>query len=202
MAANLEFTTDEFKVMHDAGFFIHKKKVSDKLLANFGMLSQQLDAIKTATLTLEQATELRSGKISKGENYELLPFFILDNPGVFKGIDVFAFRCMFWWGNYYSCTLHISGKYLNWFLPEFEKFIKKFDGYYFCIGDTPWQYHFRESNYLLIENDSYPQIFNQLHEKQFFKIAFKKPLTNYDLFKKEVLFFFTEVLEVLKIKNQ
>ena len=52
-----------------------------------------------------------SPKISKGENYKGLPWLVLDYPRYFNKEDIFAIRTLFWWGNFFSITLHISGKY-------------------------------------------------------------------------------------------
>src|SRR6185369_6006174 len=52
-----------------------------------------------------------SPKISKGENYKGLPWLMLDYPRFFDKENFFAIRTMFWWGNFFSTTLHLSGKY-------------------------------------------------------------------------------------------
>jgi hypothetical protein len=38
---------------------------------------------------------------------------VLDFPRNFKQEHVFAFRTLFWWGNFVSFTLHLKGKYLD-----------------------------------------------------------------------------------------
>ena len=56
-------------------------------------------------------------KLSKGEKYNDLPWVILDYPALFSKTDVFALRTMFWWGNFISITLHLSGSINNsWML--------------------------------------------------------------------------------------
>ena len=52
-----------------------------------------------------------SPKISKGENYKGLPYLILDYPRFFEKENICAIRTMFWWGNFISVTLHLSGIY-------------------------------------------------------------------------------------------
>jgi len=49
------------------------------------------------------------GKISKGENLNGLPYLVLDYPRYRKGNDLLLFRTMFWWGNFFSVTLHLQG---------------------------------------------------------------------------------------------
>ena len=48
-------------------------------------------------------------KIAKGENYLQLPYVLLDYPRCFDKENIFAIRTMFWWGNFFSITLHLSG---------------------------------------------------------------------------------------------
>lgn len=52
-------------------------------------------------------------KVSKGENLKGLPYLVLDYPRIFQKENVFAFRTLFWWGNYVSFTLHLKGEYLD-----------------------------------------------------------------------------------------
>ena len=54
-----------------------------------------------------------SPKLSRGENYRGLPYRIIDYPRIFQPEHVFAFRTLFWWGNYVSCTLHLKGSFMN-----------------------------------------------------------------------------------------
>lgn len=197
MDANLEFTIDEFKVMHDAQFFIHKKKISDKIIANFSLLNNKIEDLKVNLLNENKSVGFRQGKINRGENYELLPYFILDNPGVFNGKDVFACRIMFWWGNFYSCTLHVSGIYLNYLTDNLALLTENASGYYFCNNNDQWQHHFREDNYQLIEANSSPIISSHIKQNGFLKIAFKRPLSEYENFETEVLSFLSKVFTEL-----
>ena len=34
-------------------------------------------------------------------------------PAVFSKENIFAIRTMFWWGNFFSISLHVSGKYFK-----------------------------------------------------------------------------------------
>ena len=60
---------------------------------------------------LPEEVLIQSPKISRGENYNGLPYVMLDYPRCFGKEDVFAMRTMFWWGNFFSITWHLKGKY-------------------------------------------------------------------------------------------
>ena len=65
--------------------------------------------IQVQSLRLPEAVIQSSPKITRGENYQLLPYVILDYPRCFQKEQVFAIRTMFWWGKGISITLHVSG---------------------------------------------------------------------------------------------
>ena len=56
-------------------------------------------------------------KISKGEKYKGLPWVMLDYPRIFGKEDIMAIGTRFWWGHYFSVTLHLKGGYLRTYLP-------------------------------------------------------------------------------------
>ena len=67
------------------------------------------------------AFDAGSPKISRGENYQGLPWVMLDYPRIFGREDVLAIRTMFWWGHAFIVTLHLKGKYRRMFLPLLER---------------------------------------------------------------------------------
>ena len=90
-----------------------------------------------------------SPKISKGENYLGLPYLILDYPRIFKQQDIFAIRTMFWWGHFFSTTLHLSGIFKNEYGPKivaaFNLLAK--EKYSIGVNTDPWLHHFGPDNY-------------------------------------------------------
>ena len=89
-----------------------------------------------------------SPKISKGENYKGLPWLMLDYPRYFDKENIFAIRIMFWWGNFFSTTLHLSGhykqKYHQAIIHSYEDLHK--NEFYLCINDEQWDHHFEKEN--------------------------------------------------------
>ncbi|MEO8151154.1 MAG: hypothetical protein ABI723_26215 [Bacteroidia bacterium] len=199
MAANLEFTGDEYNVMHDATFFIHKKKITEKLVTLFGDLNLEMEKLLLQYADLLPATVINSkGKINKGENYEYLPYIILDSPRVFSIDNVFAFRTMFRWGNYFSCTVQLSGIYLEAFKPRLIEFISNdnFNHYYICTSDDEWQHHFRADNYTLAtEVLNNQKVLNAVMEQAFFKVAIQLPLEKSGELKTEAIRFYKSFLD-------
>jgi hypothetical protein len=123
-----------------------------------------------------------SPKISKGENYLGLPYVILDYPRIAKGNDLFFIRNMFWWGNFFSSTLQVSGEYKssygNKLLGAFQHLQQQ--NYYVGINADPWVHHFEKDNYRQINGLSKEAFALLLEESQHIKIAACWPLSEWD----------------------
>ena len=114
-----------------------------------------------------------SPKISKGENYKGLPWLILDYPRYFDKENIFAIRTMFWWGNFFSITLHLFGqykqKYSKAIIQSYEELYK--NGFFICINDEQWHHHFEKENYLHVKNFTAVEFGDQIQKKSFIKLS-------------------------------
>lgn len=131
--------------MTDPQVILTKNSVMEKVVALMAGLSEGYRPV------WEAATELgpASPKISRGENYGGLPWVMLDFPRYFGREDVFAIRTMFWWGNAFSVTLHLKGRYRERFLPGLEKnwVILANAGFHVGISDDEWRHEHAPDNY-------------------------------------------------------
>ena len=149
----IEFTDREFQIIHDQEFLLAKSKALSKVDDLLSKVRSELKlAMKDYSLMHPELPIFKSSKISRGENYLGLPYLVLDYPAVFSAEDTFAFRTMFWWGNFFSSTLHIQGKSLDIYR---ERIIEKIDllaqlEIFICINKSPWEYHFGKDNYELL----------------------------------------------------
>jgi len=123
-----------------------------------------------------------SPKISKGENYQGLPWLILDYPRYFDKENIFAIRTMFWWGNFFSSTLHLSGafkqKHTNAIINSYEQFLK--NEFYTCIHPEQWHHHFETDNYEPVKSLTPSEFSIHIREKSFIKLAAKVPFLEWD----------------------
>lgn len=117
-------------------------------------------------------------KIAKGENYLGLPWVNLDYPRVFNKEGIFAIRTFFWWGNFFSITLHLSGKHKQNLNHQIKAAITNglFSGWYINSSDQQWEHHFEPANYQLLTEED----INRLLQSDFIKIAKKIPLKQWD----------------------
>lgn len=173
---------NEMLCIADTEFLLTKQRAFKKLKSLFQETEKQLSlVIKDLDQHLPEGTLFKSGKLSKGENYMGLPYLMLDFPRLFESENTFAFRTMFWWGNFFSCTLQLSGQVLETNRNRIIEKIKSLQqmGIYLGISDDPWQYHLGDDNYRLLDNMS-PAEFKQLIlEKNTLKITRMLPLDEY-----------------------
>ncbi|HXB90764.1 MAG TPA: hypothetical protein VNU72_00680 [Puia sp.] len=90
-----------------------------------------------------------SPKIARGENYKGLPWVMLDYPRVFGREDVLAIRTMFWWGNAFSVTLHLKGRYREYYLPALRKGWSGLSdaGFHIGISEDEWRHELDSETY-------------------------------------------------------
>lgn len=140
-------------------------------------------------------------KISKGENYQGLPYLILDHPRYFEKQNIFAVRTMFWWGNFFSVTLHVSGIYKKMLAKKFNQSGSLLfeSGFYYCVNNEEWEHHFESTNYMLLKESGREVMGKQIEKSSFFKLAQKFPLQQWDEAEDMLLDYFKKMLEIAAV---
>lgn len=178
----LNFSNEEMQVLVDRKFFELKHSSTAKMVELFGELEVEMRSVfYNADLQVE-GLNTSSGKIFRGENYKLFPYVLLDCPRMFNKKSVFAFRTMFWWGNEFTFTLHIQGNAWEQVKPVLIRNFNRLKGsdIYFCVNDSPWQYHLGEDNYLRLDTSmNFDRAFQILHTKDFVKLSRRLPISEY-----------------------
>jgi hypothetical protein len=153
--AKVRLSAEEMRLVTDPAWILTKNSVMGKVVAMFAELSEVYkpwwaDGVKQLRKRApDWVFPETSPKISKGENYKGLPWVILDYPRFFGRDDIFAIRTMFWWGHAFSLTLHLKGKYKEWFLPDIERFSLEPDmaDFKISVSDDEWQHEHVPENY-------------------------------------------------------
>jgi hypothetical protein len=88
-------------------------------------------------------------KISRGENYQGLPWVMLDYPRFFGREDIFAIRTLFWWGHTFSVTLHLKGSYRDLYGPVIERnwAVLAAAGFHAGVSADEWRHEHEPGNY-------------------------------------------------------
>lgn len=198
--AKIRLSQNELELINNAGFILTKNaalKKINQLLA--GLQFKQKQHIEFCSSRLPEKVFQSNPKISKGENYQGLPYLILDYPKCFEQENIFVIRTMFWWGNFFSITLHLSGSYKK---EAEEKLIASYSAlkekqFFFCINNNQWEHHFESSNYILLTELNNADFENAILDKDFIKLANKFPLQQWDEAEQILLDCFKEIMEIL-----
>ena len=166
--ANLRLSPTEMDLVTNADWILTKNEIISKVKALFAGLSHDM---------IVENFDLHP-KISRGENYRGLPFVMLDYPRQFDKENVCAIRTLFWWGNFFSLTLHLAGSFKEKYA---ERIIEKTghwkeNDFYYCINDDPWEHHFEKNNYSAVNSEFAGFVSNH----PFLKLAKKYPLNKWE----------------------
>ncbi len=87
-------------------------------------------------------------KITKGENLNGFPFYVLDLPKLDTSNAILSIRVLIWWGHEVTVNLLVGeGTFLNYkiqILNNYSNFKSK--DWYVNIGNSLWQHDIRDEN--------------------------------------------------------
>lgn len=192
----MKLSAYENKIINDKLFLSTKIKVIDKMQLHFEEVRKEIqNKITSSNFNFHKDIDITYGKIFKGENYLQLPYVVLDYPKLFSQNKIFNFRTMFWWGNFFSATLHLEGIYLEKYYPSILNNCHKIQKrkVYFSISDSPWEYHYNRSNYILFNKNNLDKVTN----RSFLKLSAKFDLSQYNELPHLVSEYFSFLLSVL-----
>jgi len=174
---------EELKLVNDTGFILTKRAIIEKVYLLFGQLAQSYVAVvQNNKEKLPQPLLAISPKIAKGENYLQLPYVVLDYPRLYEKENILAVRTMFWWGNFFSITLHLGGSYktaLQQQLADNIAVLQAHD-FYICINKDQWQHHFEADNYIAVKDKSAAAIQQIILQQHFIKVSVKFSLQQWN----------------------
>jgi hypothetical protein len=181
--SKLTLSAEELQLVSTTNWILTKRKIIENVNIFFANFADDMKAVVMAEKKwLPHAVTSSTPKIAKGENYLQLPYLILDYPRCFDKENVFAIRTMFWWGNFFSCTLHLSGSYKIMFQQNVIKNIAVLpkDIFYICINKDEWQQHFEEDNYVALNKLTRAEIQKIIVQQHFIKVAAKFSLHQFN----------------------
>lgn len=176
-SANVSLSAFEMQLVTDAKWILTKNNIIQKVFVLFGELSKTWQTGEVLPQLPEAVTSFQP-KISRGENYEGLPYVMLDYPRCFSKEDVFAIRTFFWWGNFFSITLHLKGKYKLQFEQAIADAISngELSNAWINYAEEEWAHHFENTNMNPVQLIDAAA----LKDKKVLKLAYKLDLNDWD----------------------
>lgn len=178
-AAKISLSPEESALVVRADWILTKNAILQKVR----LLLEQVQSLQAPRLADLPAAVLQPApKISKGENYRGLPYLVLDQPRYFNREDIFAIRALFWWGHFFSNTLHLAGSYKKVYE---QTIIEAFPfwqeaGFYAAIHPDPWQHHFEPDNFIPVQELTASRFERIIQDSSFIKLSKKIPLEQWD----------------------
>ena len=177
----LTLSEKELSLVKNVDWILTKQLIIEKVS---GIISAGIPVISEVFSGKEEIDpEVRSStpKIFRGENYLQLPYVIMDYPRVFNREDIFACRTMFWWGNFFSINLHLSGKYKSLLKDAMHSAnaINRED-IFIGVNENQWQHHFEADNFLPWSNFTVQESTALFEKNNYIKLAIKLSLDDWD----------------------
>ncbi len=200
-AIKLSLSADELELVCNKDWILTKKIVIDKVYFLMGEVSQKMQQCVDHNKSMLPAVVVESSpKISRGENYRGLPYVMLDYPRYFKANDALAIRTFFWWGNFFSINLHLSGAMKERAVPILKSKFNWLQQNNYCVSihSDPWEHHFEVNNYLLLKKYSAAEFEEIIQQKEFLKIAISISLKQWQSVPAFLEHHFTALMDLLK----
>lgn len=180
--AKIRLSAQELELVADADLILTKNRIMEKALQLLGQVQERQETcLKNYADKLPEEILRSTPKISRGEQLQGLPYLVLDYPRVFTTDHFFAIRSLFWWGKFFSITLHLSGRYQ----ARYQKAIIAAhahwsqQGWQLASDGDPWQHDFTNNYYQPVETLPPAHLHQQL-SGPFLKLALYWPLTEWD----------------------
>ncbi len=197
----LTLSVKEQDLVCNTDWILTKHIIIEKVIALFGTVLQSMQQQTAAHKNkLPPEVFIKDPKISKGENYRQLPYVMLDYPRYFEKQDTLAIRTFFWWGNFFSINLQLSGYIKNKIAPSLiENFLHlQKNDFWICVNSNPWQHYFEEDNYLALQKITFEQFSVMLNRESFVKIGKKISVGQWQAVSPFIETGFEEILLLLK----
>ncbi|MEY4875427.1 MAG: hypothetical protein RL708_576 [Bacteroidota bacterium] len=172
-------------IWFNTDLFLHKKEITSKIYASSSTI---IESIKTTSFCVNTALQFQNPKISKGENYNNLPWVMVDFPCIFSIKNIFAFRIFFLWGTEINFFFLLKGIFLNQYLPYILQNIYKeeFKDVLICRHENLWQHHIDET-YTSIQSLNIEQIKLKIEQQGFLKLAIHKNANSIETVEQQAL---------------
>jgi len=178
--SKIQLSPAEMELMQNADIILTKNRVLEKIKSLLETVQQnQIGYVQEHKLKNEIFKV--SPKISRGENYLGLPYLILDYPRQSTDNHFFFIRTMFWWGNFFSCTLHLANNSKEIFKERIKQSQRLLGDYYISVNDDAWVHHLKESDYKKINHLTKEQYEQSCESFDHIKIAGRHSLDKWEV---------------------
>jgi hypothetical protein len=179
----LQLSKLEMELVTNTEWILTKNGILEKVKNMLAQLQgEQQEFLQSNSKAFPAGVLQIPAKISKGENYQGLPYLVLDYPRYFEKNDHFAIRTMFWWGNFFSTTLYLSGSHKKKYEDKIGSCftLLQQEDFFIGVNADQWEHHFESSNYLSLKEMNDAGFKDYVRKKEFIKLAKRFSLEQWD----------------------
>lgn len=176
-AAKLHLSHQQMQLVSNANIILTKNEILSHIAGALQALHQlQQQHLQQHSLPTEVLQY--NGKISRGENYLGLPWLVLDHPRHFQKHNIFAVRSFFWWGKFFSTTLHLSGTWQNHYRQKIQRSFSTLQQHQFVATTSAneWVHDVTSDHYTPVTQMSEEHFKELVAQHPFIKLSLHTPI--------------------------
>lgn len=183
--AKIQFSAEELELLKNTEWILTKNRIIEKIASGLAQLASGMqDEIKDFYPLVNK--HIANGyKVSRGEKYEGLPYLMLDYPRIFGKEDVLAIRVLFWWGNYFSITLHTKGRFAQNLYRVIER-EPDVTGLLMSVSGDEWNHNLSEGDYSNYDRFKLKEWMRTTSGKGFIKLSKRVELGSWEQAGREI----------------
>jgi hypothetical protein len=180
--AKIRLSKEEMELISNADWILTKNRLMEWTRERLAALqAPQWEALRGCGDAIPSELWQVPAKISRGDQYEGLPWLMLDLPRYFEGDDHFAIRSFFLWGHGFSLVLYIKGRFRKRWINNLRdnQEVLAAAGWRRTVQLDPWQHHFRVDNYQPIAEINSEEWSDWLQHHPFIKLGYIIPINQW-----------------------
>ncbi|CAI2718641.1 hypothetical protein [Nitrospina watsonii] len=170
----------ELRLIRERELFLHKHSILKKAEEHLELLKQRmLDVLADDPGPVPLGTDLKRGKLTRGENNKGFPFLSLDIPQFFTREEYFTYRVLFWWGHYLGYSLVLKGEALPGYLAclKTRRHEPEFADIWIARHSSPWEWENADDNFAPVQQPTDEDLDRWIGDIQYIKVIRMIPLT-------------------------
>jgi hypothetical protein len=170
-----------------------------EVMRKVSQLLQQTGTLLQNEVTINNSTQPLEYKITKGENYQHMPYMVLDYPQIKQAEFPLVCRTMFWWGHYFTFNLIVRTDTLQ-LLPTAAA-LGALKHTLVLVGDDLWEQDVHGEAYAKLHKLSIKQLLKRTETKTHLKLTRKIALKHFADVPHKALQTYTEWLQAIQLKQ-
>ncbi len=198
-SAKINVSEDELKLMLNKEWLYQKRMIIEKVYEFFSLLHDDYHKVASPKENMLGYLPVnRMGKISRGENLLGLPYLVMDYPALFSKEKIIAIRTLFWWGNFFSISLHLSGLEIS--PKRVLPWLQYFNDHGFSINASgkEWNHDFDRDGFEPFTNN-HTDYANKIATNGIFRVSYKTSLIDWVYARQALLYSFEKIMVFLEI---